>query len=147
MTTSTETLERELIQDLDGLGDRLADDRLIRDLYRALTNTELAKGTETGHVSLSWQRAEEILNTARAGQALPPIEGLVRSGGEGEIADRAREALERIGWAAEPLDTGRHDDDHATNPEQPPRRSDTPPEWEREAHDDAEANRHQPPKL
>jgi hypothetical protein len=145
MTTSTETLERELVQDLDGLGDRLRDDRLVRDLYRALTNTVLEK--DGGRVSLSWQRAEEILSVARSGQALPSVDGLAQSGGEGEIAERAQAVLEELGWSAKPLNTGRHDDAHASNPESPPPRDGEAPAWEQQAHEEAESNRHAPPKL
>jgi hypothetical protein len=145
MTTSTETLERALVQDLGGLGERLVDDRLVRDLYRALTNHALYK--DGGHVSLSWQRAEEILNTARAGQALPPVEGLAQSGGEGEQTQRAQATLQELGWDARPLDTSRHDDRHDTQPEHAPPTDHTPPEWEREAHAEADANRNQPKKL
>jgi len=139
MTTSTETLERELVQDLDRLGDRLADDRLVRDLYGALTNHTLHK--DGGHVSLSWRRAEDIIKTARAGQALPPVDGLTPSGGEGELTDRAREALQQLGWELQPLNTGRHDDAHHANPEQPPPADREPPQWERAAHAQAEENR------
>jgi hypothetical protein len=145
MTTSTETLERELVQDLDGLGDRLRDDRLVRDLYRALTNTALTK--DGGRVSLSWQRAEEILSTARSGQALPPVDGLAQSGGEGEVADRAKDVLEELGWQLRPRDTGSHDEAHASNPASPPPRDAAPPDWEQQAHEDAEASRHTPRKL
>jgi hypothetical protein len=45
MTASVERLERLLIEDLESLGDRLADDRVCTDLYRAITNRALYKLT------------------------------------------------------------------------------------------------------
>jgi hypothetical protein len=151
MTTPTETLERILVDDLSALGERLADDRLTQDLYRALANRALFKrGDEAeGHVALSWKRAEEIVNLARAANALPPKEGLAGSGGEGELSDRADEALEDVGWLSKPENTSRHDERHTQSAASPP-----PPDtgerhapvedshaWERQAHAEAEAER------
>jgi hypothetical protein len=116
--TTTDTLERELMRDLEALGDRLADERLVRDLYRALTNHTLHK--DGGHLSLSWQRADDVVNSARSANALPPVEGLAQSGGEGELPDRAAKLLQELGWDARPLNTGRHDDRHQASPESPP---------------------------
>ena len=151
MAASVETLERLLIEDLDRLGDRLADDRFCTDLYRAVTNRALSKrgpGAE-GHLALSWGRAEEIVNTARAGHAQPPLERLAQGGGEGELSARAEAALADLGWDVDPVNTSRHDDRHVGRPASPP-----PPgqgeaqspagdshAWEREAHERADEAR------
>jgi hypothetical protein len=147
--STTETLERHLLHDLEWLGDRLADDRLVADLYRALTNHALFErdGDTDGHISLSWNRAAEVLNSARAARALPAVDGLPQSGGEGELTRRARETLERLGWEARPLNAGRHDERHTGEPESPPTADRTPPEWERTAHAEADEARRTPPKL
>jgi hypothetical protein len=142
MTASTNTLERMLIDDLAGLGDALADDgRLVPDLYRALASRRLVKDGVDGHLALSWRRAEEVVDEARAAAGLPPVEGLAQSGGEGEVTARAAEALERLGWRSLPARTDEHDERHVWDPESPPPRDETPPEWERLAHDEAERSR------
>ena len=142
MTGFTETHERALVEDLRGLGSALGDDRLCRDVYRALASRALSKRGAEGHVALSWSRAEEVVNLARTGQGLPAIEGLAGSGGEGEVTDRAQEALDAIGWISQPENTSRHDPRHRESPADAPpasRRGDRePPEWERRAHADAD---------
>jgi len=145
--TSTATLEHQLTRDLGTLEDRASDERLMRDLYRALANNALAKRGDDGHLSLSWQRAEDIVNTLRTARGLSPLEGLAQSGGEGALTERAREILERLGWTARPRDTGEHDERHESAGESPPPADPAPPEWERRAHEEAEASRHTPPKL
>ena len=151
MSTSTETLERLLVEDLEGLGERLADDgRLSTDLYGALAGFALHKRGEDGRLTLSWSRAEEVLNAASAARGLPPLEGLAQSGREGELSDRAREALQSIGWDVRPRVTDRDDPSHVGRPTSAPpgdtgeRRApvDDPGGWERDAHDAAEAERH-----
>jgi hypothetical protein len=142
MTTSIETLERQLVQDLERLGDGLADDRLVGDLYQALAGCALRPPDGGGHLTLSWGRAAELLNAARAARAQPAVEGLEQSGGEGEVSQRARDALEReLGWALAPRDTGQADDAHSDRPASPPPGDHEPPEWERRAHEEAEASR------
>jgi hypothetical protein len=108
--TTTDTLEHELIRDLETLGGRLADERLTRDLYRALTDHALFKRGRNGHLSLSGQRADEIVNAPRAELGLLPLEDLPQSGGEGELTERARAVLQELGWEARPLTTGRHEE-------------------------------------
>ena len=80
---------------LGRLDDRLADDRLCADLYRAVTNRSLSMRAPRaeGHLALSRRRAEEIVNTVRAAHAQPPLTGLAQSGGEGELSDRAGAVL------------------------------------------------------
>jgi hypothetical protein len=145
MTGFTETRERALVDDLRQLGhDPLADEQLVRDLYKAIAGRALFKRGAEGHVTLSWKRSEEALNLARGAHDLPPIEGLARSGGEGEVTDRGREALEAINWISQPENTDRQDPAHVSSPADPPpasRPGGEPPEWERRAHEEAERNR------
>ena len=138
-------LERILVDDLQALGERLADERLCRDLYRALAGRALSKRGDEGHVALSYRRAEEVLNTARQGNALPPLQGLASSGGEEEVTERAQEALDEVGWRSRPEDHGHADPQHISSAAGPPpaARPDSreTPEWERRAHEEAERNR------
>jgi hypothetical protein len=143
---STETLERELVRDLHDLAQRFADDEFSSELYRALSNRIWRKQDgPDGHVSLSWSRAEEIVNELRARAGAEPLE-LAQTGGEGEVSRVVGEELERRGWTSTELNTGRHDPEHAGKPESPP-----PPDageaqspvddsraWERRAHEEAE---------
>jgi hypothetical protein len=39
MPADTDDLERRLVDDLSGLGERMADERFCHELYRALTTT------------------------------------------------------------------------------------------------------------
>jgi hypothetical protein len=137
--SDTDSLERQLVDDLGGLGDRLADERLVHDLYRALAGTALSKAGVTGHVSLSWSRAAELINSARAGQAQPPVEGLPQSGGEGEVSHRAAGVLDELGWRIRTESHDRADPAHTQNPSAPPPGGHQEPEWKREG--DAEAER------
>ena len=149
MTTAPETLERELLEDLATLEERFADEEFSTELYRALTNNRWSKrGGPEGRVSLSWGRAEELVNDLRAGQGQEPLT-LAQTGGEGEVSDLVAEELGRLGWSAEALDTSRHDPGHLAQPESAPpgeqAARDAPTaddtDWERVAHDEAEQNR------
>src|SRR4051812_49539824 len=114
---STETLERELISDLEQMEDRLADEEFSTELYRALTNNVVRKQDgPDGHVSLSWSRAEEIVNELRAQHGRPKLE-LAQTGGEGEVSGLVRDELGRRGWTFTPLNTSRHDEQHEGRPE------------------------------
>jgi hypothetical protein len=137
--SDTDSLERILAEDLGRLGERLGDDRLVHDLYQALAGTALSKASETGHVSLSWSRAAELLNSARAGQAIGTLDGLPQSGGEGEVSDRARGALDELGWRVKAESHDHADPSHTQNPSAPPPGGHEEPEWKREG--DAEAER------
>jgi hypothetical protein len=143
MTASTEMLERRLLDDLTRLGDRLADtERFCRDLYGALAGYALEPRDGEGRLALSFKRAEELLNEARAALGLPRLEGLAQSGLEGRLGDRAREALESLGWEVRPRRTDEHDPAHVWSPEDPPPGTGGSPEWERRAHEEAELERH-----
>jgi hypothetical protein len=143
---TTETLERELVRDLGTLEERFIDREFASDVYRALANNIWRKQDgPDGHVSVSWGRAEEIVNEIRGRRGEEPLT-LSQSGGEGEISRTVGDELSRLGWTSTPLNTGRHDPEHSTRPESSP-----PPEkgeegspvddsraWERQAHEEAD---------
>jgi hypothetical protein len=142
MTGPTDTLERQLRADLEGLGERLGDERLVRDLYATLAGFSLRPRDGGGRIALSWKRAEELLNAARAKRGLEPVT-LAQTGVEGRPADdRGRETLESLGWTLEPRPTDRNDPAHVWSDEDPPPAGREPPEWERRAHAEADAERH-----
>ena len=131
-------LEHELRQDLTALEDRFADDQFGRDLYRALASNTWHKQSSGGHVSLSWAKAEELVNELRARVAQDPLE-LAQSGGEGEITEELRSDLELLGWNAQPLNTSRHDPQHVSRDEGAPQTPASNPELEL-AHREADAD-------
>src|SRR3954464_6242962 len=112
-------LERELAHDLMVLGDMVADDSFYPELYRGLAGVRWAR--DGGHITLSWKRAEEVVNALRAQHDRDPLE-LAQTGGEGEVSDRVAEALGGTGGAAGPRDTSRHDDAHVDSPHDAPPR-------------------------
>jgi hypothetical protein len=146
-TRETGDIERALARDLDQLGDRLLDEEFSTELYRALANRRWRKdGGPDGAVSLSWSRAEELVNDLRARRGREPLE-LAQTGGEGELSDTVEGELGRIGWRSEPLNTARHDEAHAAQPAESPPPADSgerhapvedPGGWEREAHREAD---------
>jgi hypothetical protein len=140
--TTIETLERRLEDDLAALGERLRhDEKLAFDLYGALTGFAVAPRGESEHLALSWQRAAEIVNAARTPAGGQPLE-LFQSGREQTLTERAKEALESLGWELRPRRTDEFDPDHVSEPEHPPRQQHEPPEWRREADREAELERH-----
>ena len=141
---SGSTAESLLAQALADMRERIGEDRsFARELYQGLTNRRWhAHGAV---VSLSWSRAEELINTELQAAGAEPLE-LRQSGGEGELTDDVSEELGRRGWRSEPLNTGRRDDAHVTSPESPPppdtgerQAPSHPPEAARRAHDEADA--------
>jgi hypothetical protein len=149
MTENPETLETRLAADLATLGDRFADDEFSTELYRALANTKWRRdGGDDEGVALSWSRAEDLVNRLRQRCGRDPLE-LAQTGGEGERSDLVADELGRLGWRAESLDTGRHDDRHLSHPESPPPKGTgerqapvgDSHEWERRAHAEADENR------
>ena len=143
MSPSTDALERQLINDLQTLGKMVqTDDSFEEELYRALANNQWHRQGQGGHVSLSWKRAEELINDARALHQREPLT-LAQTGGEGEVSERVASALRDLGWAPRPLERGVHDDSHVeSRSEAPQRSSGETPEWERQAHAEAEENRY-----
>ena len=147
---TAEAIELELVQDLEALGERFPDEEFSTELYRALTNNVWCKDDDgpEGHLSLSWGRAEELVNQLRARFGQQPLT-LAQTGGEGEVSDLVADELGRLGWRSRALNTGRRDDAHLAQPEAPPPRGqgerDAPAgdevEWEERAHAEAEANR------
>src|SRR4051794_27295852 len=115
----TSALERELTHDLTVLGDMVGDDSFYPELYRGLAGVAWTRDGE--HVTLSWKRAEELVNDIRAQHGHEPLQ-LAQTGGEGEGSDRVAGALGGTGWAPKPLGTSRHDDSHVDSaPDGPPR--------------------------
>jgi hypothetical protein len=106
-----------------------------------MAGNALSKREAQGHVTPSWKRAEDLLNEARRAAAQPPVDGLSGSGGEGEISDRARDALQEIGWNAKAQDHGHADPAHTDSHRDAPPAAQDSPEWERQAHEEAERNR------
>lgn len=103
MSAPIETLESQLVRDLDGLSSRFGDDEFCSELYRALTNRALSKEDGPGgHLVLSWNRAADFVNELRAREqheALP----LASSGGEGVISETVLDELTAHGWETRPL--------------------------------------------
>jgi hypothetical protein len=146
MAVDPELLERELVEDLARLEQRFMDEEFSSDLYRALANNVWRKvGGPAGHLSVSWGRAEEIVNELRAGAGEPPLT-LAQTGGEGEVSDLVAGELSRLGWTGQPLNTARHDPQHLGQPESPPPADhgermapvEDAGEWERLAHEEAD---------
>ena len=140
-----DTLERELVRDLDSLDERLADDEFAGELYRALSNRVWRKGEESERVALSWQRAEDVINALRGRHGHPPL-ALAQTGGEGEVSAPVDDELGPLGWTSEPLNTSGHEEAHVTSPPDAPPADqgerDTPTEGPerslREAHERAD---------
>src|SRR3954447_16023167 len=119
MAETSTALERELEHDLSVLGDMVQDDSFYTELYKGLAGVNWTRDGE--HLSLSWKRAEEVVNALRAAHGHDPLE-LAQTGGEGEVSDRVAGALGTTGWKAKPLDTSRHDATHLDS------RADAPPQ-------------------
>jgi hypothetical protein len=138
MSAPTDSLEQQLVRDLERLGDRLADDRLVTDLYDAIAGHALHPHGGQGRLTPSWGRAEELLNAARATQGHAALDGLSPTGREGEVSNRARDALREIGWDLRRHGTGADDRGHTSRAPEQHRAASETPEWRREG--DAEAD-------
>jgi hypothetical protein len=140
MPMSTEELERRLLNDLQTLGDLVADESFHRELYRGLAGTRwFLDGDDGGHVAFSWKRAEEAVNTLRSEHGREPLT-LAQSGGEGQVTARVADALQTLGWHARPATAG-HDDAHVDAEPERTSGGGEPPEWRRQADAEAERNR------
>jgi hypothetical protein len=144
-----ETLLQTLHDDLARLGERLDDEKFCRELYRGLTNRALRRADQDGpaHLTLSWKRAEELINDLRRERGKAPMV-LAQTGHEGDLSAAVAAELERLGWISTPARTDQHDAFHVWSDEDPP-----PPDLgarfaptprildEEEAHRAAEAER------
>jgi hypothetical protein len=140
MPMTTDQLERHLLNDLQTLGDLVADESFYEELYRALAGTRwFLDGEDGGHVAFSWKRAEEAVNILRSEHGREPLV-LAQTGGEGEVSDRVAGALEQLGWQPRPATAG-HDDAHVDAEPERPQGATEPPEWRRQADAEAERNR------
>ena len=116
MSAPVETLESQLVRDLEQLSDRFGDAEFCSELYRALTNRTLSRqGRPAGHLVLSWNRAAEFVNELRARRHHEPL-ALAASGGEGVMSEVMLDELTACGWRTRSLNTGRHDDRHSAQP-------------------------------
>lgn len=102
MQTPTGPLERELVQDLDGLAERLADERFCEELCGTLSNVALSKEGHPGHIALSWTRAADFLNGLRSHHGFDPLP-LLEAEDERRVTGDAAEELGRRGWSSRPL--------------------------------------------
>ena len=133
--------ERELIKDLESLGAVLADDSFGEELYRALSNTTWRKSDgPDGHLSLSWSRAEAVVNQLREREGQEPLV-LSQTGGEGDVSDRVGHELSRLGWSSKALNTSREDPGHTSADRQPEQRTPANAQWAEQAHAEADEDR------
>ena len=149
MPADTDELERRLVKDLTGLGDRMADERFCHELYRALTNNEWKRQGSDGAIALSWNLADRLINDVHAAHGRATMT-LAQTGGEGEVSHTVDEVLGGLGWSHRPLDTARNDPRHVSEPAHgapAPHDGPTPSSEERfhSAHEQAEYNRLVPP--
>lgn len=146
---TTEELERHLTADLATLGDRFVDEEFCSDLYRALAGNALrpAGDGESGRLSLSWKRAENLVNELRERAGREPMP-LAQTGDEGEVSRTIADELRRLDWVLRARDSTEHDDAHLASPHDSPpagqgeRRAPVDAEetsWEQRAHEEADA--------
>jgi hypothetical protein len=102
---------------LDQLVDEAADEKLASELYRALAG-RCWIGPQGEEVSLSWARAEELVNELRAHAGSLPMT-LEATGGEGEVSEPVGTRLAELEWHSRPLDTDSHHEPHLTVVPQP----------------------------
>jgi 5-formyltetrahydrofolate cyclo-ligase len=108
--------------DLQRLGPRFDDEKFCRELYRGLTNRALRRRDEddgAAHLTLSWKRAEELINELRRERGREPLV-LAQTGHEGELDPTVASELERLGWESVPAPTDHFDAFHVWSPEDPP---------------------------
>lgn len=117
------------------------------DLYRALAGNVWRKEQAGARVSLSWSRAESLVNELRERNGREPLP-LVQTGGEGDVSNLVAGELSALGWRPEPPDASHHDEARLTQPESPPpadlgeRAAPVEPtDWEQRAHEEAERER------
>jgi hypothetical protein len=103
MSAAIESLESQLVSDLEGLSARFGDEEFCAELYRALTNRTLSKDDGPGgHLVLSWNRAADFVNELRAREHYEPLP-LVGSGGEGVVSEIVLRELTASGWQTRSL--------------------------------------------
>ena len=137
---SVETLQRELISDLSAVQqDRFSDEKFCNELYWALTRTKLRKpGAAEGHVVLSFTQAEGAINHLRGQVGAEPLT-LAQTGDEGDLDTTILNELGSRGWSFAPAFEREEDPMHDSAAPSPPPADQEPPEWERMAHEEADA--------
>jgi hypothetical protein len=111
--------EQRLLEALGELENRMTKDSFCEDLYRGLASRRWRPEAGGDAISLSWQRAEEVVNLLRGRVGEAPLE-LAQRGGEGELSEDVGRALEERGWRSEPLDTSQQQSRHVDEPHGPP---------------------------
>lgn len=142
---TVETLQSALMDDLLEVHERFADEKFCHELYRALARTKLSKpAVSEGHVTLSFTQAEGVVNELRGRLGHDDLT-LAQTGGEGEVDATLLDVLGSRGWHFAPAASGGHDPLHDGGGTQPPPddqggrvRAETG-QWERRAHEDADA--------
>lgn len=103
MGVPNETLESQLVHDLEDLSGRFTDERFCAEVYRALTNRTLSKeGRPHTSLVLSWNRAADCVNELRAREDQAPLP-LAGSGREGVISELLLDELAEHGWCTRPF--------------------------------------------
>jgi hypothetical protein len=127
-----EETEHRLVRDLGDLREDLHEDAFAGELYRGLANRAVShEDAPDARASLSWRRAEEIVNGLREREGHEPLT-LAQTGGEGELSQRVEHALTQRGWRSRALNTSTHDSSHVSEPTSPP----PPGQGERDAPSD-----------
>jgi hypothetical protein len=145
MTEMTD-IERRLLDDLADVAERAADERFATALYRALARNVWRREGDGEPLSLSFQRAEWLVNHWREREGQPAL-ALAQSGDEGEVDRTVADELGGRGWSHRPLATDRHEPAHEGLPASAPppghgeRMAPVGPadERDRRAHEEADA--------
>jgi hypothetical protein len=111
--------ERRLLDDLDAIAARAADEAFSTSLYRALARTVWRREGEDGELSPSFSRAEWLVSAWRERHGHAALT-LAQTGGEGEVDATVSDELGRLGWSHRPLNTGREEPSHEGLPASPP---------------------------
>lgn len=141
MTTPASRAEIALLREVERVGDRVCQDWFAVELYRALAGRRWHPENADGAVSLSWRRAEQVVDDLREAYHAPAL-SLTQRGGEGQLSEDVERVLREHGWVSEPMNPDEHDPGHTVAaPELPPRPNGTLTQWERQAHQAAHQER------
>src|SRR3954452_25327938 len=100
--TDITAAERRLLDDLDAISARAADEKFATALYRALARNVWRRDGEADPVSPSFARAELVVNRWRERHGESPLD-LAQSGGEGDVDATVKAELGGHGWTHRPL--------------------------------------------
>lgn len=102
------------------------DEKLMTEVYHALTNRRWHRVELDGELSLSWRRAADLVDELRAASGHTPL-NLEATGGEGFVSRQVTGILGPLGWRSRPLDTTSNDPAHQVSGGQPDPHAE--PEW------------------